>query len=1076
METKTQRFETDTLIEGLDVYGIDFSSRFHFGDDIYNCSNARGEGVGPRYGMAPLPGHATENVATGSLYGGLRASEGAGTYAYENRKKIFGIVPISIGRYGGNIASFDEIKDQRTHYIFVCSSLVSGNNIFDYAINVVNDGGSANYVSDIAQGFTWETLTKSGLLGTIGTRYRSLRPTPTEYRTIAGTRNWCRTVAYNHQGKNLVKTHWIGAVDSAYPDTANRYGLPYFGYQNAIAIYGQPPCLNYGTWSKGTRSIKLWSIGYVGSAGLMIAQWNLSDKIVSSLTYLPTLNSQGGANKTNLNTADWPNATKINPDTGARGGTGNSQLTLLYDPEMTINSQYQIILSAPGKALAAIIQEHERGDDRQIFRWIDLTSPLPFPSSLQTWNEGALATPYTEDSRQVQTCWFMWPSTAYDQPLRTRAALEAANQRNGSYSVCLGESGSGILRGNSTYEITFSLYDYTTDYETNVGAPAKIRTGSDDSVCLYLLLWPTVSGGRPNPGTNEFLQSMMSVYFNAFPASNSEQNRRINYQEYRIYYRELGTFEWLPAGKISMTEVFFHPDKTHFAVCESPIAALPGGQPGAFIDYSPLPSDQWEDVAIFNQRTFWMSKRQLSFSLKDNPLAYPARNSVSCPRGEFRGMIVHTFKGEAETTGRLVIFGSQETYFGEFNGLPFLFPVRVSENTVGEYPLDGSDFSVRLRSTMTSFSGKSAVVADGVLYFWGPQGIFADDGVDLPQRISTVLEPDLFGWYSLGDTDAIVASYNSHTKEVVFYFTPSTGRGTEPTHGLCYNVKFGKWLYYKFDSRVDWAQELTIENSIRTRRMQGKRLLLGTRENSSGVISRPAFFDHLCNSGDFGYGYEFMVRQVVALGGDNFLFRLGAGFPAAKVAQLITGDLISTPNMSDYSEMTNCNQNIWVVVSKDSVLGEITVQRNPNTSPAQTATSLTFDLQFPLYTSRHNRIPWILESNQWAPGGIRNFYNWYFTHMLFLTQLLESFAAQTMVMQTRTNVSAGYQSRTLTLADNSRGHFQVLSQIIPENMAHFGQSLQLKLTGNHIGGLLLLQYFGVECERLPLTETQIFEG
>jgi len=1070
METNSQRFEADTLVEGLDVYGIDFSPRFHFSDDIYNCTVARGQGVGPRYGMAPLPGHGSNEAPAVGLYAGLRASEGSGTYAYENRKKCFGIVPLVLGTYS-------DINSKKTHYVFVCSSLSGGSTIFDYAINVVDSGGAPNFSADVAQGFAYESLTKAGALGDIRTKYRSLRPAPTEFRSITSDRTWCRSVAYNHQGKNLIKPFWIGAVDPTYPDTATRYGLPIFGgYVSAVArIFGHPPSFNYGSWSRGTRTVKLWSIGHGLAISEMVAQWNISDKVFSNATYLPTINSDGSAGTTNLNPADWPNATKINPDVGARGGVGASIYTLLYDPEITVSSQYQIIMSAPGKAIAAIIQEHERGDDRQFFRWIDLTSPLPTPRSLPTQNEGT-GTVYLEDSRQKQTCWNVWPNSAYGAPLRNLATLEAANQRNGTYNVCLGAAGSGILRAESAYEFTYSIYDYTTDYETNVGEPARVLTGSDDYVCLYLMLWPTVSGGTPNPGVNEFTQQAPLIFFQPFRLVSAESQRRVNYTEYRVYYREIGTFEWLPAGRISATEAHYHPDKTHFSVCENPIAGLPGGQPGGFIDYSRLPQDQWEDVAVFNQRTFWMSKRQLSFSLKDNPLAYPARNSVSCPRGEFRGMVVHTFQGEADSTGRLVIFGSQETYFGEFNGQPFLFPVRVSQDTIGEYPQDGSDFSVRLRSTITSFSGKSAVVAEGVLFFWGPQGIFADDGMDLPKRISTELEPDLFGWYSVADTDGVIASYNSHTKEVIWYFTPSTAKGSEPTHAIVFNLRFDKWLYYKFDSKIDWAQELTIENSSRTRRMQGKRQLIGTRENSSGAISRPVFFDQLCNSGDFGYGYEFMVKQTAALGGDNFRFTLAAGFDAARLTAMTTGDLISTPNMQDYSEQTDCNQGIWVVITRNVGAGTIDVQRNPNFPPAQFAMALTFDLNFPMYTARHNRIAWLLESNQWTPGGLRNFYSWYFFHLLFLVQLLDSFVAQTITVDTRTNVSQGYQSRTITLTDNSRGHFQVLAQIVPNNLGHFGQAIQMKIAGNHIGGLLLLQYVGVEGERLPLTETQIFEG
>jgi len=47
---------------------------------------------------------------------------------------------------------------------------------------------------------------------------------------------------------------------------------------------------------------------------------------------------------------------------------------------------------------------------------------------------------------------------------------------------------------------------------------------------------------------------------------------------------------------------------------------------------------------------------------------------------------------------------------------------------------------------------------------------------------------------------------------------------------------------------------------------------------------------------------------------------------------------------------------------------------------------------------------------------------------------------------------------------------------VPTNLRHFGQAFQLRISGSHLGGMLLLQYVAVEGEPQPVTETQIFEG
>ncbi len=70
----------------------------------------------------------------------------------------------------------------------------------------------------------------------------------------------------------------------------------------------------------------------------------------------------------------------------------------------------------------------------------------------------------------------------------------------------------------------------------------------------------------------------------------------------------------------------------------------------------------------------------------------------------------------------MVVFGSQETYSGRFTGNQLQSPVQVSPDNVATFPVDGSDFVIESRTTITSFSSRSAIVAEGELYYWGPTG------------------------------------------------------------------------------------------------------------------------------------------------------------------------------------------------------------------------------------------------------------------------------------------------------------------------------------------------------------------
>ncbi len=195
----------------------------------------------------------------------------------------------------------------------------------------------------------------------------------------------------------------------------------------------------------------------------------------------------------------------------------------------------------------------------------------------------------------------------------------------------------------------------------------------------------------------------------------------------------MGSYEWLPALVVDASFLAYYPNHRVLWMCKGAIAQLPGGQPGGFNDYSPLPDDVYDCVVSFRERIFWISPTSCVFSMRNNAFAYPLRNSVSAPTGEFRGALVHAYPGQAEQDSRIVIFGSKETYIGRFTGRYQNYPVTIGTTTY-TYPLEGSDFQVDTWTSVTAFSHRSAVVAEGILYWWGPEGIYKDVGRDLPVK------------------------------------------------------------------------------------------------------------------------------------------------------------------------------------------------------------------------------------------------------------------------------------------------------------------------------------------------------
>ena len=1063
METKSNRFEAETLNEGIDAYSFDMTSVLHFGLGLKNVTNAQKEGLTPRYGMAPIPGQSHTDAQI--VVGGLMNSEGA-TYSYQNREKVFSCLPIQYG-------TFDDINVTKQHYIWVCSSEQASVKYIDFAISAERDvpTSTTKYKGDIAGGLTYDTPGALNFCREI--RIRDGKSGITDYKEKDYSDAYLSATTFTKSGKLLRKKYWYGFDDSSYPDSATRFSLPVFG-----GNYGTPYPINTGKYKKGSRAVRAYSIKSLS----MEYRYDYDAKVISADSFTPKISNDI------LNTcfvdSDWGAVSrKTNRDDGVTPAHGTSDSTLYVDSEMTMNSGYTAVLAAADKAFCALMQEAYRGSDDLPFQYCDLSRSYLFQEDIRTIDNLNGAVEYREESREKTTCWNTWCSVDATRTWTTptRASIETALGRVGTGPhTCLGAANTGILRANRTYEFTYSLYDYSTDYECNVGTAALVRTDSTDNVCLYLWLQPTVSGGAPVSGANEYKQECAFKYASATTFNVNIQtlhNIPINYLEYRVYYREVGTFEWLPAGRIEYSRFAYDPDLAEYAVCTGTETGLPGGQPGAFNDYSELPDDNWNEVISFNNRIFWFSKSQVQFSNQDNVFAYAARNNFPCPKGEFRGGIIHTFYGESEQTGRVVFFGSEETYFGEFTDVFINQPVRVSTDSVATFPLDGSNFVVKLRSTITAFSSRAAIVANGMLYFWGQDGIFEDNGVLDPQKISNELEPDLFDFYDQNSTRDIFANYNSNTKEIIWYYTPKdTSDGL--TGMLVYNIKSRKWLAWNHEKKIDWARPLKIDNEdVATAKLvAGPRQIIGVRENAAGTISRSVFFDHFNKCPDFTYGTEFLVNQVTNPSGTTYRFILASGFDAALLAGVGAGDLFSTPNMREYSEQATADtpRAIWEVTAT----GVNYVEANLVSGTTMFTATLSDANYFPIYFEEIHGYDWVIETNKWAPNGVRYFITWVFYHLIWFVDLLVSDDSQTITVGYKGNLpDYTYKDRVIQLENNSDDFCQRMDQTIPENEVHFGQSIQTKLSGTYLGGVYALQYLAWEgIVRPEFGHTQRFES
>lgn len=558
-------------------------------------------------------------------------------------------------------------------------------------------------------------------------------------------------------------------------------------------------------------------------------------------------------------------------------------------------------------------------------QWIDPTSNIyspkkyttlggdaEFPNALyqEQWLDPT-ANPTTTASVAIQTCWY-----------------RAARFLYGTQSLCVskpGDAGTGFLKGRTVYEYAYSIYNELTGFESNVGTPARAYVKEDASIISI----STINSGFTSgvyPGGSVAFPQLTQI----FPEMTIDNIKKLplNYLKYRVYYREYGSFEWLFAGEHSFAKIYFEPGSNVYIGATAAVGA-PGGQPNGFNDYSLLPPDQYFDVMSFAGRLFWMSASMMRFSLQGRILAYPNGSTFACPSGKFLGMQIHSFPGQAEQDGRVAIFTSEGYYAGAFTGNYLQEQVRVSPLAQPVAVIvENSDFELYPRGTNTAFSGRSAVSAEGCMYFMGPTGIYRDDGVNFPKKVSLAFEPLYFDVYDKTRTSEFFAYYNKKSKEILFFYRPSAQFLADnpefaeyKTMAIVYSVKNEKWNdkaqtyvgpieHYGYKELVDWAQDIDFSDFESYPVSPGKRTMIGQAIDDSGVgtsyRSRAYFHDDECEAGDYGVDKEIMVKEIQRPDANTIRLVLAANNnTAALLAEIGNGSLVGISKSALYGKTEN---------------------------------------------------------------------------------------------------------------------------------------------------------------------------
>lgn len=1040
-------FIAGDMRKGIDDFSSEISVEPMLSKDTVNVSTGIQQGVGPRYGMAPLPGHSDKETRAGAACNGVAGSEASSGSGLVNRVGIYGIAPLMMVPYDGAYP-----KNKQQAYLFLTGLKPSSTETLDASYGATVSSGiykhSANLGAGLAESsyfqesplqrrhkterlplpYTWPTATTptstdiAGILAKPAARYVpwttiSVAGKRVPYQWMGGGKVGTDPDGSNSPGVNL----WTVTMDSA------------FGTATTTGVYLGTPSefFDQNSTAGSARTVKMWCLGSTGND--------------LDITYTTAIRSTDVTAQAEYGSG----AVYARKAATSKGGAGTSyssvRAVLVNDPNGYMDTSYKATFVAGEKPLAIITKDWLKQANGMKPIWYDLTDPQIEPR------------------------------------LNPGSSLCFLNQ------MTEGAANSGVLEANATYEVGFAYYNKLLDVESNVVLGARITVVNANSSILTIR--SVISSTYP---TNYRLYTVASNGLTVFEYAPSSVNlfgldargQHLNDYELRFYYRRVGMQEWLPGAYIDAAKYWFYPFTTSSsseapAIGATPVAGPIGGRPGGFNDYSPLPKQRYNCVVTYKGRVFWFSEKSVHFSPVNQPLVYPLRNTIPAPSQGWRGGIVHIQPGETVQTSRLVMFGTDSSYVARFTGLRQQEQILISPDTVGTFDIDGSDMEIDDLCDATAYSYRAAVVAEGVLHWWGQQGVYRDDGMTFPSKVSGLEEPWIFDLVDTTKIDEVHCVYNKQTKEIVWFYPPKTP-DEYATHGLIFNTITQEFFPAKWKGKVDWAQNLKIEKDDTQAGLAGERTIVATRETASSDAQRLYFFDHLCRSGDMAPKSDMVVKTVATPSTGKRRLTLATGFDATNLASIVQGDLIGIHRAPKYNTGFTAADDIIATV--DAVGADYIDIIIPNGATWDTAASITDPkLFFPIWhkaaaSAGLNGINYKWKSRYWCPGGLDYWATWLFLHLIFKVRKWASSSSQTLSLSYRTPVSGGVQSNSMTLTDNSDGHWQVWTHLKIGQRATQGQGLKLDLSGVHIGSEWVLQYLQAYANPSDADDLMEFEG
>lgn len=1114
MANELKKFSAGDVEAGINLFGSDFSSDYALDVGTKNVATGINAGSGPRQGMSPIPNHsALDTVGDGPepqevVNRGLRASEQSGdelTY-FVDRKKFLGVIPLINTPYEDDTVS-PLVEKQGNQFLWLLTDTEAAQTdslsaVASSLVNISGPDAMFRYTFNLADGFTnntwaqfiddgslemdnWNSPLLAKLAAPNNTSFSgaSAEEWIRELLSFDPTLFYCSNAVITVSGNKWPMQWLCGEALAGTGSSTTTANANFTRTTISTSVYpmGICPSWNNRDFKKNNRNLTFWNLAlYV--AGLTGVRLNYKFVYTNYPVNDATYNANWNQDTTQADFSVTGNASLAIPNDNGDAYSSNNVRVLLNDPEAFCDSSYRIALIAAKKPMGFFIQNWQRDVQGRNVQIAPLTDRLHKPKTNSTnCFPTSGTTYYTEDGVQVSTCFSNWPNfvsntatTAFSMPSGTPAQMVTISTT----------AGSGVLRANTTYEITFSVFDKQLGTETNVGAPAKIRTSSTDNVALSLYIDAREAGPGDWYQYMPATTGVMPIEDENWAVGSNQIAGWANYLELRFYYRALGTYEWLPALFIDATKYWYYPDHQVLWACQGNVAGLPGGQPGGYNDYSFLPEDTYDCVVNFRSRAFWFSKNNCVFSLRNNPFAYPLRNSAPAPTGGFKGAIAHTYRGQSEQGGRLVIFGDKETYIGKFSGLPFEMPVTISPNVTEAFALDGSDFTIETWTSITSFSHRSAVVADGDLFWWGPEGIYKDNGVGNPEKVSDALEPNIFNLYSQEHVDEIHCIYDEKTKLIWWFYPPASDATI--SHAIALNIETGAFFFEEFDCKVDWAQRIQTNNPGVSQNTNGLRTILGVREDSEAEIQRGVFFDQFNRSGDYQPQKELLVKEVaVGASSTQRIITLDSGFDAASFAEIVTGDYLALQQFERYTGQA-ADDIIAKVVSTDAMAGEITLNLPSGaTYPAYAATDSRN--YWPMWHKKRltqglNGIPWSFRTKYWCPMGpnFQGIWQWMYFMMKYVAW--KKIDSETFNVAYRTPAGGDFISDVVEFVNNSDANMQVFhafrqhGNIMTTGMNNNGQAVKFDFSGIHIGDEWQLQFFELQGELESGNTLKQFQG